>query len=90
MGAHGRETEADELLLVEVESGTRRAVATLPLSVRVRNADVSPDGRTIVAAVVESHSDVWAVKNFDTGLPSTRPTDEWLPARGAGTLERRR
>jgi Tol biopolymer transport system component len=56
------------LLRVAVRGGEPKIVAVLPIEKPVQEEIVSPDGRRIICAVVESVSDVWMVEHFDPDL----------------------
>ena len=56
-----------DILMISSSNGLTKIVYTLPSNQINRNSsvDISPDGKTIVAAIQETNSDVWMIENFD-------------------------
>jgi Tol biopolymer transport system component len=59
------ETVSDaKILLVPVNGGDVRTVATLPFE-EIGSVTMTPDGNRFIFPVYSSRSDVWVVDNFD-------------------------
>ncbi len=52
--------------MINASTGAIKIIYTLPPNeVKSFNADITPDGKTIVCAIEETNSDVWMIENFD-------------------------
>ena len=63
------------ILRVSPMTGASEQVGAFPIGKIGDDCDVTPDGRSIVCALVESKSDAWVIHNFDPKIPpASRPT----------------
>ena len=53
-----------KILKIPASDGDPKALVTLPFD-NVNGISMTPDGRGIVCAVIETQSDVWLMENFD-------------------------
>ena len=56
-----------DILMISSSNGLTKVVYTLPSNQinRHSSVDISPNGKTIIAAIQETNSDVWMIENFD-------------------------
>jgi len=55
-----------DILMVNANTRLTKVIYTMPTSkIYYGDVDITPDGKTIVAAIQETNSDVWMIENFD-------------------------
>ena len=54
-----------EILKIPASGGRPETLVTLPFEHIYPGIGMTPDGKRIVCAVVETQSDVWVMENFD-------------------------
>jgi serine/threonine protein kinase len=58
-----------DILKVNSTTGLTKIIFTLPFGqIQYSDIDITPDGRTIICAVLETNSDVWMIENFDPDI----------------------